>query len=325
MLKFSTDELPPHERFAHWQEVRARSIYGVTIDLEKEHRPHFKGTFSAMAVGDATLVEIHASGYRVSRSWADIANAPSDSLCIYQQLDGDCWFDTGRHGEFVISPRALGTSHSDLPYVTAPTGKSGLHLRLLKIPLQRYKPVIERNQDLSAQLLNGNPGLAALLTCYFEAFVAQASHLKGASADASVRTLADLAIVARGLSSPHGPTGQAAIRASRLQAAREIIERDLSISTLSATVMAVRLGISVRQLQLLFEPTGTSYARYVLSRRLERARLLLAQAGSGTVAEIASACGFESLATFHRNFRSAYGMSPSDFRQSANDAENQAD
>jgi AraC-like DNA-binding protein len=55
----------------------------------------------------------------------------------------------------------------------------------------------------------------------------------------------------------------------------------------------------------------------VLLRRLERARLLLAQPGTGSVADIASACGFQSLATFHRNFRVAYGTSPSDFRQSA--------
>ena len=180
--------------------------------------------------------------------------------------------------------------------------------------------MVERNQELPAQLLNADPGLAALFSSYFAEFVVQAPYLKGASAEAAVQTLAQLAIVSRGLAEAEGPSSQAAIRASRLRAAREIIERDLHISALSAAVMAVRLGISVRQLQLLFEPTGTSYARYVLSRRLERARLLLAQPGSRSVAEIASACGFESLATFHRNFRTAYGMPPSDFRRSASEA-----
>ena len=144
MLKFSTDELPPHERFAHWREVRAQNIYGVTIELEKALQPAFRGTFSAIKVGEATLIEMHASSYQVSRSWADIANAPSDSLCIYQQLDGENWFDTGRHGEFVIAAGALGTSYSDLPYVTTPTKQSGFHLRLLKIPFARCKGITER-------------------------------------------------------------------------------------------------------------------------------------------------------------------------------------
>jgi AraC-like DNA-binding protein len=320
MLKFSTDELPPHERFAHWREVRAKNIFGVTVELEKERQPVFQGTFSAIKVGEATLVELHASSYQVSRSWADINSAPSDSLCIYQQLDGENWFDTGKHGEFVVSAGALATSYSDLPYATVPTKDNGFHLRLLKIPFARCTPMIERNQDLPARLLNTDPGLAALFSSYFAEFVVQAPYLSGASAETAVQTLAQLAVVARGLAEAENPSSQAAIRASRLRAAREIIERDLHISALSAAVMAVRLGISVRQLQLLFEPTGTSYARYVLSRRLERARLLLAQPGNGSVAEIASVCGFESMATFHRNFRIAYGMSPSDFRQSANPA-----
>jgi hypothetical protein len=156
MLKYSTDELPPHERFAQWREVRAKNIYGVTIELEKALQPAFQGSFSAIKVGEATLIELHASPYQVSRSWADIEDAPSDSLCIYQQLDGENWFDTGRHGEFVIGAGAFGTSYSDLPYVTTPTKQSGYHLRLLKIPFARCEPMVERNRELPAQLLNGS-------------------------------------------------------------------------------------------------------------------------------------------------------------------------
>lgn len=315
-MKFSTDEVAPHERFAHWRELRAKNIFGVTVELEKERQPGFQGTFSAIAIGDATLVELHASAYQVARTWSDISSAPGDSLCIYQQIDGENWFDNGRGGEFVVTAGALATSYSDLPYLTAPTKDNAFHLRLLKIPFARCRPLIERNQELPAQLLPAAPGLVALFSSYFAEFVVQAPHLSGPSAETALQTLAQLAIVARGLAEVDGSSSQAAIRASRLRAAREIIEKDLHVSTLSATVMAVRLGISVRQLQLLFEPTGTSYARYVLSRRLERSRLLLAQPGGSSIAEIASACGFESLATFYRNFRTAFGMSPSDYRQS---------
>jgi hypothetical protein len=61
MLKYSTDELPPHERFAQWREVRAKNIYGVTIELERALQPAFQGSFSAIKVGEATLIELHAS------------------------------------------------------------------------------------------------------------------------------------------------------------------------------------------------------------------------------------------------------------------------
>ena len=75
------------------------------------------------------------------------------------------------------------------------------------------------------------------------------------------------------------------------------------------------LKISVRQLHLLFEPTATSFARYVLARRLERACLLLVQVPRRSVTDVAFAAGFESLSTFYRTFRAAYGISPDDFRQ----------
>jgi transcriptional regulator GlxA family with amidase domain len=129
--------------------------------------------------------------------------------------------------------------------------------------------------------------------------------------------------MARGLSEPSGERSRSAVRAGRLQLAREIIDRELHKSELSPADMAARLGVSVRHLLLLFEPTGTSYARYVLGRRLERARLLLVQSPDAAVADIAHACGFQSLATFYRVLRAAFGLSPGECREiaakSAND------
>jgi len=73
--------------------------------------------------------------------------------------------------------------------------------------------------------------------------------------------------------------------------------------------------MSVRQLHLLFEPTGTSFARYVLQRRLEECRAALVNpAGERSVTDIALAWGFNSLSTFHRAFRQAFGMTPTELR-----------
>jgi AraC-like DNA-binding protein len=316
MLKFSTDDVAVHERFAHWREIRAKNIFGVTVELEKERQVQFTGEFSAIPIGDATLIEMHSASYHVTRSWTDIANASGDSFCIYQQLQGESWFETDA-GEFTVTTGALATIFSDLPYRAAPTNDGGFHLRLLKIPFARCKSMIEINKDLPAQLLvAAEPGLAALLSSYFSAFVVQAPHLGGTGADMAVQTLAQLALVARGLAGAEGQQGQAAVRASRLRMAREIIEKNLSSDVLSPAETAGALGISVRQLQLLFEEAGTSYARYILSRRLERVRMLLGQPGSASISEIATACGFSSMATFHRNFKTAYGISPSGFRES---------
>ena len=80
--------------------------------------------------------------------------------------------------------------------------------------------------------------------------------------------------------------------------------------------MAAAAGVSVRQLHLLFEPTGESFARYVQRRRLEEvAGGARRPGGAGrTVAEIAFAWGFADLTTFYRAFRRAYGAAPGELR-----------
>ena len=86
--------------------------------------------------------------------------------------------------------------------------------------------------------------------------------------------------------------------------------------------VATELGISLRQLHALFEPTGLSFARTLTAARLNEARRLLYATQERGIDEIAFACGFDSIATFYRVFRATYGMTPGDARriQPANSA-----
>jgi len=82
---------------------------------------------------------------------------------------------------------------------------------------------------------------------------------------------------------------------------------------------AAALGISLRQLHLLFEPTGTSFAQYLMQQRLLRCRTALASPTGlrRTVADIAFGWGFSSLATFYRAFQHEFGMAPAALRSVA--------
>lgn len=61
---------------------------------------------------------------------------------------------------------------------------------------------------------------------------------------------------------------------------------------------------------------GVPPHRYLLSLRLERAKRLLAETELA-ITEIASRCGWRSLGTFGRTFRTVVGQSPGAFRASA--------
>lgn len=316
VFTWSSDDIAPHERFEHWREVRARGMFGVTAERDPEHEGEFHGSLTLRTVGTAALVELRASPYRVSRTKADIARAPSDSLCLYQQLDGGGWFEAGS-GEFVTPHGALATSYADLPYNTAPTTAAGYHLRVLKIP--NGSALTKRADDLEASPLDERTPLAALIQSCFSDLVAKADGLGTERTERLVQTLGQLMMIARGVAEARSEAGRAALRVGRLSAARRIIERDFDHTKLSPDFVAGQLGISVRHLHVLFEPTGQSFSQSVTAIRLAEAGRCLGRHPERSVAEIAFSCGFDSLATFHRAFRAAYGVAPGDYRRAMAD------
>lgn len=60
--------------------------------------------------------------------------------------------------------------------------------------------------------------------------------------------------------------------------------------------------------------TGMTPHRYVLKRRLERARQLFEQV-EFSIAEIAIMCGFSSQAHLTLAFRKEYGLTPTEYRR----------
>jgi AraC-like DNA-binding protein len=107
---------------------------------------------------------------------------------------------------------------------------------------------------------------------------------------------------------------QYAVRAGRLSLARRLIARHLAQPQLSPAFVATLLGISVRHLHVLFEEASMSFSHTVTALPIERSRRLLREAPTMTVAAIAFASGFDSLATFYRVFRAVEGITPGDFR-----------
>ena len=112
-----------------------------------------------------------------------------------------------------------------------------------------------------------------------------------------------------------GEQGQA-IRLARLADAKRYVGLHLADPDLTPETAASALKISVRLLNLLFEPGGTTFTDYVVKRRLEECRAAL-ETGERSVTDIAFAWGFNSLATFFRRFREAYGMTPFEMRHQA--------
>src|SRR5262245_19998273 len=106
-------------------------------------------------------------------------------------------------------------------------------------------------------------------------------------------------------------------RGRRLHAARQFVAKNMGRSDLTPAVVAQALGISVRQLHLLFAPTGEPSLRHLLRRPPERARRYLTSEPDRKVVDIAYACGIKSTTVFYRGFRAVLGTNPNEYRRSA--------
>jgi AraC-like DNA-binding protein len=99
--------------------------------------------------------------------------------------------------------------------------------------------------------------------------------------------------------------------------ARAFIEDHLTEANLSAARIAAGIGISERQLSRVFAVTGASVPQFVLARRLDRARALLASAPEIPVGEVAARYGFGSAGRFSQAFKARFGIRATDLRRPA--------
>ena len=84
----------------------------------------------------------------------------------------------------------------------------------------------------------------------------------------------------------------------------------------NATILAARLGISIRQLQRLFaRQLGCSPRAWLREERMQAAHRLLLRAS--TIKEVALALSFRQESHFSRDFRSRFGYTPSALQKSS--------
>lgn len=314
MLSFSTSDLAPQDRFDQWREVRGKHLFGVTIELAPERRGAFWGAFSAHNVGAAVATEMQASAYQVSRTESDIARVSGKSLCLGLQIRGPGALDNGRNGVHYVRNGDMTVWHSDLPYAATPHSEADFHFRMLKIPLDDEITLGHEAESLFGAKPLSEPRFMVPFRALFDALTSPDGDIVDPVQDTT--HAARLALALRGRLSLKRPEVRAALRAGMHYAALEIMARDMRRPNLTPAAVASELGISVRQIHILFERVDRSFARTLSTMRVHAARKLLVEVPTLSVTQIAYACGFDSLATFYRAFRGAYEMTPGDMRSS---------
>ncbi len=164
--------------------------------------------------------------------------------------------------------------------------------------------------DLHAQLFRN--ALALVFADFLVALCRRLPSVMQSEAPALTRALRDLLVAC--LAAGHEAMWQSVDDATVLHRARRYIDRNLA-QALTVADVARAMGVSRTHLYRIFRDVG-GVERFVMRQRLARAHALLSAATDRrrTVAEIAAATGFASLAHFSRQFRAHFGVTPTQVR-----------
>jgi AraC-like DNA-binding protein len=308
-FRFSTDSLPPEERFEAFRDNLARRLF--QFDMISPNVEPYRGLIDLSMAGPIAFGKVHGSKAEFVRTQK-----------MARQCEEGVWLLLNRRGGFRVSQGdldgAIGPGDGFLlDAVHVHEGRCLVESDswVVKVPEQALKARRPRNAPARAMILPGAAPITRLLHTVLDAHY-RLDAVDHRPAELLLgQYLADLVALAMGASrdGAHLAEGRG-LKAARLRAVIDDIGQNFAQPDLSASNVAIRLGLSRRYVHSLLEETGASFSDHVLERRLTHAHQLLTAPDrvSARIAEIAYECGFSDLSFFNRSFRRRFGCAPRD-------------
>jgi AraC-like DNA-binding protein len=319
-VSFSVDEVAAHQRERLFREAASKWAIGVT-PAAASGPGSFSGRVSAQIAGPFALAQAEAATNVVRRTRADVARdtaikfrlvrAPVETLQTVALTHA-------RSEELRVGAGDMVISSSEWTFVsTVDAGPTSAEM--LVIPQERLAPLLAGGHLTRPLLVRAASPLGALLGAGLSAAFTQLPRLSPELGEAVLQNFCGMMALALGAGEDGQPTARQSLREMRLAAAKRHVDAHLSDPALTPASVAGALGISVRQLHLLFQPTAESFGQYVTRRRLEACRAALTSpvGARRSVLDIAYGWGFDNLSTFYSAFSRTFGVTPGDVRAAA--------
>ncbi len=312
LMKFVSDALPAPERFDLWRDIVTRKLLRLAID------PLSAAPFYA----NASLRSQHGLsvgagdvGATVSHRTRDIVSSDNDDLVLIVNMRGT-FLISHNERELVLDPGdATVISCARMASFLQPdTGR----LMCVRLPRAALTPFLSEPDERCARLIPGRSEPLRLLKAYAASLIEDDDIIMSAAVSrAVVNHLCDLVALALGASGEAAEfAGSRGVRAARLKALKDFVDRGLGSPALSIQDVADQIGVSPRYVRKLLEAEGLSFSGYVIEQRLARARAMLTSLRyvHTPISTIAYEVGFGDLSYFNRAFRRRYDMTPSEAR-----------
>lgn len=315
---FCSEDAPAQDRIDRWQELTTKTC--TPTDVTSDRTDDFEATPRTLGLGAPFLAPTTFGPLWVLRTPKMIYRSNPDvyhlalPLCGPQRLTR-----VGRDTALAAGEMVLYDSSRPFRATVSPW-RGSPQLVQVQFP-KALLPLAPGNVGrLIGVRLSGQEGIGALLADFLTRLVSDADGYRPADATRLGGILLGLltALFAHELEAEASVPAESRRRSLLLRIQR-FIERYLGDDRLSPHAVAAAHDISVSYLYKLFQEQGLTVAGWIRERRLENCRRDLAEPGlnSRPVHAIGARWGFTSNAHFSRAFRTAYGMPPTEYRNTA--------
>ena len=314
-MPWTYDGAPRGLRYDAWREEVCRGFCRIDVQPSDGERINCKveiDQLSSLSLASARGISGHFSRTR------ELLRDGNDSLVLITATTGRVLVTQNQRPiELAESQMCL----TDMSLLVTVALQKGGRFSVTRIPRRELLSICPKAETQLAKLLGENPGLSATIAHYSTLAAAMATRLDAVGQRLSAQHLTDLIGLLLGTDSDQGELArERGLAAAQLQLIQSETLKDLSDSTLTIAGIAKRCGVSPRQVQRLFERTGTTFTEFVLAQRLLLARKLLVGPfhPGGKISAVAYDAGFNDLSYFNRAFRKRFGATPSELRCYAN-------
>jgi AraC-like DNA-binding protein len=318
-LLATTQDKPPAERLAYWNELMATSLGPMRVWADNPD--DFIASVRTVNLGALNLALHRFPSLRVTRTRRMVRSSDPDFFLINLTLRGGGVIEQARN-RCVVRVGQLSAFDSsaphDIDYVEGAggTGSTALTLQIPRAVLPVRPDLVKR---LYATCLTPEPqGVGAVLIDHLMSVARHAHQLRPEDATRLGGITLDLvaATIAHrlDLGADLPPDTRQAVTYRQVLA---FIEAHLADPGLTPASIASAHHVSVRSLYRLFAGEGRTVSAWIRHRRLDRCRRDLADPGLAgqPIHAVAARWGFTDNAHFTRLFTAAVGMGPLAYRQ----------
>ena len=308
---FSTDDVPPRDRFAYWREAVCDSY--VSLECNTDAPQRFEGKIELNRLSKISASFVGGARQTVQRRRRDIARDTEASFLVSIQLRAQSLIQQGGR-EAHLRPGDFALYSSTDPYVLNIPND----FRQLVIQMPRDE-VLERlpNADLlTGRAVSGRGRIGRLVESSVTQLIDAIDGANETTLQCLQASVTDL--IATGLASlDTAPLSLSHPDRQMIVRAHTFLAENLADPALNRQMLSDAVGLSVRRLSEIFEANDQSIAATIREMRLKKiaAEMIDPRNRSRSINELAIKWGLYNQAQFSRAFRARFDTTPRQYRR----------